>query len=348
MHVYDYRFLADLIPASYAGVTNLIYDLRACNEMRRRNDSDTFERLREAAVVESVRGSNAIEGIVTTRARLEGLIQGEVEPITYGEQEILGYRKALREIYSPDFAGDLTEDYVRHLHATLLYATSDQAGRYKSVDNMIRERDEEGHISVRFVPVSASDTPDAMRQLVLAYKEARQDARVNPLALVACVIVDFLCIHPFMDGNGRVSRLLTTVLLQRAGFDIGRYISLEGLIDEHKAAYYDALRQSSEGWHGNTNDYGPFIVFLLQILYAGYTALDARFVEGSIKKVPKAKQIETLLMGTFVPISKLEIRRHFPDVSVATIERVLTTLIKEGKVEKIGTYRDARYRRTAE
>ena len=348
MHVFDYRFLAELIPASYAGVTNLIYDLRACNEMRRRSDSSTFDKLREVAIVESVRGSNAIEGIVTTRARLEGLMQGELEPLTHGEQEILGYKQALQEIYSPDFAGDFTEDYICHLHATLLGTTTDQAGQYKTADNLIRERDEEGRISVRFVPVSANDTPEAMQQLVLAYKEACQDVRVNPLAVVACVTVDFLCIHPFMDGNGRVSRLLTTMLLQRAGFDIGRYISLEGLIDEHKAAYYDALKQSSEGWHENENDYGPFIVFLLQILYAGYKALDARFVEGSLKKVPKAKQIEALLMDAYVPISKAEIRNRFPDVSVATIERVLSALIKDGTIEKIGTYRDARYRRAAE
>lgn len=291
-----------------------------------------------------MRGSNAIEGIVTTRARLAELIHG-AKPHTHGEREILGYRNALRELYSPGFSGDLTEDYVRHLHALLLEATSDQAGSYKHEDNWIQERDTEGRISVRFVPVSAADTPESMAQLVMAFREARQDSRTNPLALVACVVVDFLCIHPFSDGNGRVSRLLTTMLLQRAGFDICRYVSIEGIIDTYKAGYYDALKASSEGWHDNENDYEPFMLYLLQVLYACYRELDRRYVGGSLKRVPKAKRVETLLMDSYVPISKAVICDQLPEVSSRTVERVLSRLIKEGVVEKIGTYRDARYRR---
>lgn len=343
LHVFDYRCLGESVDADIASVTNILFDLRARNELRVQRDTVSFEQLREAAIIESVRGSNAIEGIVTTRARLRELVQG-AEPHTHGEREILGYRSALQEMYAPGFSASLTEDYIRHLHSLLLGATSTRAGVYKHEDNWIQERDAEGHISVRFVPVSAAQTPDAMRQLVLAYREARQDERINDLLLIACVIVDFLCIHPFADGNGRVSRLLTTMLLQQAGFDICRYVSVEGMIDEHKAGYYDALQASSEGWHDNENDYTPFVLYLLQILYACYRELDRRYMEGTLERVPKAKRVEMLLMDAYVPISKAEICERLPEVSVRTVERVISRLMKEGVVEKIGTYRDARYR----
>ncbi len=345
MHTFDYGFLTTDISAELAGTSNVLFDLRARNSLRMESDSSGYGKLRQAAIVESVRGSNAIEGIVTTSARLRGIVEGTVSPLTHGEQEILGYRKALDEIYAPGFAANLSEDYVLHLHRLLLQDTSSQAGCYKRANNWIQERDAEGHISVRFVPVSAVETPDAMSQLVMAYHEARQDSRVNVLMLVASVVVDFLCIHPFTDGNGRVSRLLTTMLLQECGFDISRYVSIEGMIDVHKAGYYDALAASSQGWHDNESDYEPFILYLLQILYMCYKELDERYVEGGMARVPKSKRVEALLMGSYVPISKAEICGRLPEVSVKTVERVLVRLIREGKVEKIGTYRNARYRR---
>ncbi|MBQ9005947.1 MAG: hypothetical protein IJ092_06205, partial [Atopobiaceae bacterium] len=168
MHRFDYRELAGSMSADLVSVSNIIFDLRARNELRQEQSPIEYERLKEAAVIESVRGSNAIEGIVTTRARLAELIQGAA-PQTHGEREMLGYRNALQELYSPDFSGDLTEDYIRHLHSLLLEATSNQAKSYKHEDNWIQERDADGRISVRFVPVSAADTPEAMNQLVMAY-----------------------------------------------------------------------------------------------------------------------------------------------------------------------------------
>lgn len=345
MHIFDYRFLAKDVPADLAGASNVLFDLRARNDLRISEHPETYEELRRAAIVESVRGSNAIEGIVTTRARLEALVSGDARPTAHGEREILGYRDALQEMYAPGFSADLSEDYVRHLHGLLLGESSVDAGTYKRTNNWIQQRDAQGRISVRFVPVSATETPDAMAQLVMAYREGRQLAGVNPLSLIACVVVDFLCIHPFADGNGRVSRLLTTMLLQQCGFDIGRYVSVEGMIDDHKAGYYDALEESSAGWHENQSDYSSFILYLMQILYACYKRLDERFVSGTIARVPKAKRVEALLMGSYAPISKADICDRLPEVSSRTVERVLSRLIGEGKVVKIGTYRDARYRR---
>lgn len=345
MHKFNYRFLSESIASDISGASNVLFDLRARNVLRLESAPAAFDRLRHAAIVESVRGSSAIEGIVTTRARLKGIVEGTEAPQTHGEREILGYRMALQEIYERDFSGGLTEDYVRHLHSLLLGDTSVEAGSYKSTNNLIQERDGAGRISVRFVPVSARETPDAMEQLVLAYHEARGIASINELALVACVVIDFLCIHPFTDGNGRVSRLLTTMLLQSCGFDIGRYVSIEGMIDYHKAGYYDALKASSEGWHENCNDYQPFILYLMRILYACYKELDLRYAKDSVRRVPKAQQVEAVLMDAYVPISKAQLCDRLPNVSVATINRVLRKLMADGKVEKIGSYRDARYRR---
>ena len=345
MHRFDYRFLSESVPAELASVTNLIYDLRARNDIRLNGDPYMRESLRQVAIVESVRGSNAIEGIVTSRARLKELIVGDAPPLEHGERELIGYRGALQEMYDPSFSAELSEDYIRHLHALLFQASSERAGKYKVANNWIQERGPDGRISVRFVPVDAKDVPDAMEQIVMAYREGMQKSAIDRMALIACFTVDFLCIHPFMDGNGRVSRLLTSMLLMQAGFDIGRFVSIEGMIDRYKAGYYEALAASSIGWHENESDYTPFMVYLLQILYACYRELDKRYAERSAAHVPKGKRVEAVLMGSYVPVSKADLCEQLPEVSVRTVERVLGKLVKEGKIEKIGTYRDARYRR---
>ena len=270
---------------------------------------------------------------------------GELLPVTHAEQEIDGYRKALDEILSEGYSGQLTEETIRHFHRLIMETTSFEAGQYKKEDNYIQERDEEGRISVRFVPVRASETEEAMRQWIFAYHEARQDAAVNRLLLTAAAVVDFLCIHPFTDGSGRVSRLLTTMLLEKEGFDIGRYISVDAKIREYVYGYYEALHEASEGWHGNKSDYAPFIVFIMQILYRCYKELDEKFVDNTLKKVPKHKQIEGFMKNAYVPVAKEEIAQRFPEISVSTIERVLGKLVKEGKIQKIGSFRDARYRK---
>ena len=346
MHVFDYRFLKDAIPANLAGLSDILYDLRARDQMRRSSNSSVFQNLRKSAIVESVESSNAIEGIVTTGARIREIVQNNAAPHTHDEHEIFGYKNALQEIYDDDFSEDLSEELVCHFHRLLLEATSpEEAGVYKKENNWIQERSPEGRISVRFIPTKAKDTREAMEQWVLAYHEARQESGISKLFLVGCVIVDFLCIHPFTDGNGRVSRILTTMLLQQNGFDIGRYISLERKINEYKAGYYDALKQASEGWHENKNDYTPFMIFLSQILYACYKDLDMKFIRNSTSQIPKSKQVEALLLQTFVPVSKEEILHRLPDISVTTVERVLGRMVKEGTIEKIGTYRNARYKK---
>ena len=344
MHRFDYRFLAGLLPAGMAGLSNIIYDLKGRNEVRRLENEPLFLKLREQAIIQSAVGSNAIEGVSTSDKRIRELLEKDAPPLTHDEKEILGYKKALQEIFQDGFRGNLSENLVLHLHRTLLEGSSPEAGKYKSRDNWIQERSPDGSIRVRFVPVSAQEVPSAMEQWLLAYQEARQQAAISPLLLIACAVHDFLCIHPFMDGNGRVSRLLTVLLLQQEGFDIVRYISLEEKIYQYRDAYYTALKASSAGWHENTTDYVPVMTFFLQVLYHCYKDLDQKFLDKKAKKLPKAKQIEILLEQSFVPVSKGDISRKLPEISISTIERVLGQLMRDGKIEKIGDFKNARYR----
>ena len=345
MHRFDYRFLAENIPANLLDITGIIYDLRGRDEIRKASNRQVFQQLQHIAMIDSVQSSNAIEGIVTTGERMKALLNRETAPYTHDEQEILGYQTALHEIYSNYHHLEISGALLCHFHELLLGSTAPDAGRYKQQNNWIQERDAQGKISVRFVPVKASETPEAMEQLILAYQEARQDSRINRLLLTACVIVDFLCIHPFRDGNGRVSRLLMLLLLLQEGFDIGRYISIEKKINEYRYGYYQALKACSDGWHENRNTYVPFITYLLQILYSCYKEMDGMFARHTAKRAGKGEQIENALLQCFVPVSKEEIAERFPQISISTVERVLGKLVREGRIEKIGTFRNARYRR---
>lgn len=345
MHRFDYRFLAENPPAGLLDTVGIIYDLCGRGAIRRSDHPRVFLELQHAAMIDSVQSSNAIEGIGTAAGRIGPLLSRQAEPASHDEQELLGYRDALDEILTGYADMEVSTGLIRHLHRVMLGPVSPGAGEYKRRNNWIQQRDEAGRISVRFVPVSAKETPEAMEQLILAYREARQDSRINGLLLTACAVVDFLCIHPFTDGNGRVSRLLTSLLLLQEGFDIGRYISVDRKISEYRYAYYRALEACSAGWHDNAGTYQPFILFLLQILYSCYKDLDRKFAENTSRRVGKAKQIENALLESYVPVSKEEIAARFPEISVSTVERVLGRLVREGRLSKIGTFRDARYKR---
>ena len=345
MHIFDYSFLKNEIPSNYLNICNIIYDLKAKGILRQNENPRAYEDLKRSAIVDSIESSNAIEGIITTRDRIEGIVDAECGPVTHDEQEILGYKKVLEEIYQNYNDMDFDESLVKHFHQVMLQAVSDDAGEYKKDNNWIQERDENGKRVVRFVPVKAKDTPDAMQQLFMAYYEAHQDSDINKLLLIFCFLVDLLCIHGFRDGNGRLSRLVTSLLLLKEDFDIGRYISIEKKINEYKYGYYDALKKSSEGWHDNKNSYIPFMTYMLQILYYCYKEMDEKFIVNEVGKLKKSERIELAMKNTFVPISKEEICSRFPDISITTVERVLGKLLKEDKIVKIGTYRDARYKR---
>lgn len=343
MRRFDYSFLKEEVPINILKLSGIIADLKSKEEFRKLQYGETFEKLRKKAVVESVKGSNAIEGIVTTDDRIRDIVEGAA-PLTHDELEISGYKDALNLIHKEYEHLDLTEKMILTFHKMIESETNpEQAGRYKTRDNLIMEYLPDGSRKVRFRPVSAEETKGAMEQLLLAYYDARQDSEIPDLLLIPCVIIDFLCIHPFLDSNGRISRLLTVLLLYMEGYDIGRYISLEGQINKYRDSYYDALEKSSVGWHENENDYIPFVIHFLQILYRCFKDLDNSFMDIALKKAKKSERVEAVLMSAIVPISKADILEKVPDISVKTVEFALSKMLKENKIEKIGSYRDARY-----
>ena len=345
MHYFDYSFLENgLLPAGLLNITADIYSLRVMASGRREQYEDIFTELAEIAKVQSVKNSNEIEGIVTSDERIHEIVNGNSAPLNHNEQEIAGYRDALAEIHKGYTDIDFRESDILRLHAIMMnIAGYSFAGKYKEVDNDIIEKDKFGRRRVRFHPTLAADTPEEMEQLVLAYQEARDNANVNQLLLIPCVILDFLCIHPFRDGNGRMSRLLSLLLLYRNGFDAGKYISFEEQINLRKGNYYDALMRSSIGWHENQSDYSAFIMEFLTALHMCYKELDKRFAVVGSRKVTKQARVEATILNSLTPISKADVVKILPDVSPTTIEAVLGQMVKSGAIRKIGSGKGTKY-----
>ena len=345
MRRFDYSFLRNIkVPVNFMTFTNAIYTIKNLEEEKKNIYPDIFTALQKIAIVQSVKGSNEIEGIVTTDKRIEEIVNQSSAPRNHNEQEITGYKNALNLIHLDSDKMSLNEDLILNLHKILLEKIEvSYGGSYKTEDNIIRESYKDGTSFVRWVSVSSQDTPKAMKELILAYMEARDYSLIDGLLLIPCVILDFLCIHPFRDGNGRISRLLTLFLLYKSGFDISKYISFEEQINKMKGNYYEALKRSSIGWHDNQNDYIPFIENFLYTLYLCYKELDKRFLTLGTKKVSKKKRIESAIMNSFLPISKKEIQALLPDISLTTIEAVLASMLNDGKIKKIGSTKSAKY-----
>ena len=345
MRKFDYMWLKDaMIPARVVSMTNVIYALKQEEEAKKQICPDIFTELQKIAKVQSVKASNAIEGIITTDRRIEAIVNQNNAPLDHNEQEIAGYRDALDLIHTQYENISFSEETILNLHRVMLDQTNYASkGEYKKEDNVILEKYDDGTTKVRFAPIKAKDTKEAMEQMILAYIEARDDNDVSDLFLIPCVVLDFLSIHPFQDGNGRVSRLLSLLLMYKSGFDIAKYISFEQQINDDKGSYYDALRDSSVGWHENINNYMPFIENFLVTLYRCYKEMDKRFVTIRSGKARKTSRIESVIFSAFLPISKAEIKDLLPDVSITTIEKVLADLLKANKITKIGNAQNTKY-----
>ena len=345
MRVFDYSFLNNgLLPANLVNLTASIASLKTMAGVRKDEYAKIFTELEAIAKVQSVKSSNAIEGIVTSDERINAIVNQNSAPLNHNEAEIAGYRDALNTIHLHYATLDFRQSDILRLHEMLMsHAGYEYGGQYKTDDNVILEVDAQGQRRVRFRPTPAAETPQAMEQLELAYLDARSDANINQLLLIPCVILDFLCIHPFRDGNGRMSRLLSLLLLYKNGYDAGKYVSFEEQINNYKAYYYEALRQSSEGWTENENSYFPFIENFLSTLYMCYKELDQRFAVVHGKKVTKKARVEATVLNSLTPISKAEICRILPDVSPTTVEAVLGAMVKSGSVKRIGQVRNTRY-----
>ena len=312
--------------------------------VRKGEYAKVFTEMEAIAKVQSVKSSNAIEGIVTSDERINAIVNQNSTPVNHNEAEIAGYRDALNTIHTGYEHLDFRQGDILRLHEMMMsVAGYEYGGQYKTDDNVILEVDSLGQRRVRFRPASAVETPQAMEQLELAYMSAKDDANINQLLLIPCVILDFLCIHPFRDGNGRMSRLLSLLLLYKNGYDAGKYVSFEEQINKYKAYYYESLRQSSEGWAENKNSYFPFIENFLSTLYMCYKELDKRFAVVHGKRITKKARIEATVLNSLTPISKAEICEILPDVSPTTVEAVLGAMVKSGSIKRIGQARNTMY-----
>jgi len=344
MKYFDYTFLErGALPANLLNITNAISELKALEAGRKGDYPAIFTSLERIARVQSVKGSNEIEGIVTSEQRINEIVNQSSAPLNHNEQEIAGYRDALGLIHDGFTRLDAREGDILRLHDVMLSYTPQGGGQYKQNDNSIIEIDAMGRRRLRFAPVSAIETPEAMEQIVYAFMDARGNSNISDLLLIPCFVLDFLCIHPFSDGNGRMSRLLSLLMLYKNGFDAGKYISFEEQINQSKPLYYEALRQSSAGWHENENSYFPFIENFLQTLLMCYKELDKRFAVVQGRKVSKKRRIEATVLNSLLPISIKEIAYVLPDVSANTIEAVLGEMVRAGLVEKVGAARNTKY-----
>jgi Fic family protein len=291
--IFDYSFLKkELLPAGLLNISNAIVELKTLGKIRKENFKEVFQSLEQSAKIISVQASNEIEGIVSSEERIARIVTKNEAPLTHDEAEIAGYRDALNLIHANYAEISITEKQILQLHKIMLSYTNSEGGIYKHNDNLILEIDKSGGRKIRFSPVLARDTPYAMEQMILAFVEAQSDYQISQLLLIPCFILDFLSIHPFADGNGRISRLLSLLLLYKNDFDVGKYISFEGSINKNKNDYYHALKQSSDGWHNNKNSYLPFIENFLHNLLLCYRELDKHFAFTNNKKFSKKSSIE--------------------------------------------------------
>ena len=305
---------------------------------------DVLDELLEIAMIRSTEASNRIEGIVTTDDRLKLIVRNKTYPQNRSEREIAGYRDVLATIHENYAYIPIRPGMILQLHRDLYkYSGPSIGGSFKNSDNVIAEELPDGTKKVRFQPAHAWETPEAMDSVCSAINEAISDPELDDLLLIPMFILDFLCIHPFNDGNGRMSRLLTLLLLYRTGYQIGKYISIEKLIADSKDSYYEALQESSENWHEGSNAYLPFVRYLLGVFIAAYREFDERaeiLLEAGSSKLGR---IGRLIRGTTGRITKTELMAQCPDISQVTVQRALKELVDSGDILKIGGGRYTSY-----
>ena len=298
---------------------------------------DELKTLLEVALIQSTGASNRIEGIYTSDKRLEELVFQKADPRNRSEQEIAGYREVLSTIHESYEYIHLRPNFILQLHRDLYsYSQGNVGGTYKNADNIIAEIDSKGDQKARFIPGPAFQTPEAVEKLCSNFMDAWNGNQIDKLILIPMFILDFLCIHPFADGNGRMSRLLTLLLFYKAGYIVEKYISIEMLIEKTKETYYEALQASSFGWYECNNSYEPFVKYCLGIMLKAYNEFEDRVEHLKYRKLSKPERIKAVFEKKVGKVTKKEIMELCPDISKVTVERTLTALVKSGYITKIG------------
>lgn len=337
MRVFNYSLIKEQKwDSEFLGLIAAIYKEAGKQDLYLKQRPDELEKLVEIAKVQSTESSNAIEGIVTTSTRIKQLVEEKTSPRNREEQEIAGYRDALNIIHENFDAIPVSKNYILQLHKVMYsHMNNPMAGKTKNVQNYISATCPDGHSEVLFTPLAPFETEEALDKICEEYNKVIGNLELEPLIAIPTFIHDFLCIHPFNDGNGRMSRLLTTLLLYRSGFYVGKYISLESKIAKNKDLYYDSLNRSQDGWHDGTEDAIPFIKYILGTILAAYKDFEDRFsiVEEKLPAVEMVRKASMNMLGRF---TKQDIRELCPSLSVSSVEGALRKMVSEGELKREG------------
>ena len=345
MRTYDYsKKWQQLLTPEIVNMLSQIHEFKGEQKLYVEAQSDALTQLVEIAKIQSTEASNNIEGIYTSDDRLKKLLANKATPRSRDEQEIAGYRDVLSTIHDSYEFIPVRPSIILQLHRDLYkFSGKSIGGTYKNADNVIAEEDNEGNRFIRFQPIPAWETPDAIEALCDAFDDAITRNKADPLLIIPMFILDFLCIHPFNDGNGRMSRLLTLLLLYRSGYIVGKYISIEKAIENTKDTYYEALQSSSQDWHEEENDYSHFVRYLLGVILSAYRDFSARVKVLATSGISKPDRIREIIKDTLGKITKTEIMQKCPDISQVTVQRTLNDLVKSGDIIKIGGGRYTSY-----
>ena len=345
MRTYDYnKKWQQLLTPEIVTMLSQIHEFKGEQNLFIEAQSDTLTQLVEIAKIQSTEASNKNEGIFTSDERLKKLVTNKTTPRSRNEQEIAGYRDVLSTIHDSYEFIPVRPSIILQLHRDLYkFSGKSIGGAYKNADNVIAEEDNEGNRFVRFQPRSAWETPNSIEALCDAFDDAIARNEADPLLIIPMFILDFLCIHPFNDGNGRMSRLLTLLLLYRAGYIVGKYISIEKVIETTKDTYYEALQSSSQGWLEEENDYAHFVRYMLGVVLSAYRDFSSRVRVLTTSGMSKPDRIREIIKDTLGKITKTEIMQKCPDISQVTVQRTLNDLIKNGDIIKIGGGRYTSY-----
>jgi Fic family protein len=334
------------ITAQLLSTCRSIGEFKGKQQLFAQQSPERLEQLRQVAMIQSTESSNRIEGVIAPQRRIEELVAQKTTPQNRSEQEIAGYRDVLASIHTNADRLYFTPGLIQQFHRDLYQFQPGAGGQWKMTDNQIEETHPDGTVRVRFTPIPAYLTPMAMQDLHGAFNRRWEDESFEPLLLIPAYVLDFLCVHPFRDGNGRMARLLTLLLLQRAGYEVGRYISLERLFEQTKESYYDTLYQSSQQWHSAEHSLLPWWEYFTGVILAAYKEFESRVGVVTTGKGVKREQVLETISRLPDRFKVGEIIRACPGVSQPTIRRVLDELRESGRVRCIQKGKDAEWEKT--
>ena len=349
MRIFNYNLLADrLWDSETLSLVAQIHEYKGRQELYLKQQPAVLDKLIEVAKIQSTEASNKIEGIVTTSTRVKELYQEKTMPRNRDEEEIMGYRDVLNTIHENYEYIPLRSSYILQLHRDLYqYSAKSIGGRYKNTRNYVAETHPDGTQTVRFVPVEPFETPDAVDAICENFNQALDACILDPLVLIPVFILDFLCIHPFNDGNGRMARLLTTLLLYRCGYVVGRYVSLESKIEKTKEEYYAVLEQSGIGWHEASNDPTPFVKYLLKIILSAYRDFESR-VDIFGERLPAVELVRNAVESRIGKFTKNDIMEMVPSIGKTSVESALKKLMQDKAIGRDGKGMATFYTRISE